>query len=175
MFSSPWKHISFCRMCPYLPKWSKPPGFCSLSIQFREALQIRAGLRAGELPSQSLFSGENSLAIKLEHPSWKCSRDFFPYPSSLHFQEVEFFWFSSFMASWHCWSLSGKFLLLGTDPGLTFPDPGVFWEASHFWFRVSGCAVLSENLRAFENIWKHWKNVRFWLLQDEISEFQFLI
>lgn len=77
MFSSPWKHISFCRMCPYLPKWSKPPGFCSLSIQFREALQIRAGLRAGELLSQSLFSGENSLAIKLEHPSWKCSRDFF--------------------------------------------------------------------------------------------------
>lgn len=134
MFSSPWKHISCCRMCPYLPKCSKPPGLCSLSILFGEALQIRAGLRSGELPSQSFFSGENSLAIKLEHPSRKCNRDFSLsiLPSLLG---SRLHGFLALLEPVRQISLTGT---LGSDPGLTYFLTLGYFGKPH----ISGSEVL---------------------------------
>lgn len=67
MFSGPWKPIPCCRMC-HQPEWSKPPGFCSLCILFKEAYRIRAGLRSGNLPSQSFHRRKFTChKIKISH------------------------------------------------------------------------------------------------------------
>lgn len=99
------------------------------------------------------FSGENSLAIKLEHPSWKCNRDFSLsiLPSLPR---------SSFMASWHCWSLWGKFLLLG-HWGLTQD-----WHISWPWGILGSLAFLVQSVwlccgfRDFKSSWKYLETLK---------------
>lgn len=142
MFPSPWK-TSLAAECvlitlsdPSLQDFAHCPS-CS-----RNHFKYEQSWGLGTCHHSHLL-GENSLAIKLKHPIWKCNRDC---SQSILCQHTQASWILDVVGA-----CQTNFCYWGTGdwPRTNmFPDPGVFWEASHFWFTGGD----SENLKALENI-----------------------
>ena len=140
-------------MCPYQPGWSKPPGFYSLSILFKEAFRIRAGLKSGNLPSQS-FSRRKFTCHKIKTSQLKMQQRLLPiHPPCWTGSTRRLPGFLASLEPVRQISLTGT---LGTDPGLTCSLTLEYFGKPHISGSLLGFQRICRLLKTFGNTETKW-------------------